>query len=53
MPRAYREATEANSGQVKLSPDGRRLENYVAGMPFPDIDPNDPQAAAKVMWNPR
>ncbi len=51
LPRAYREATEKYAGQVKLSPDGRRLENWVAGMPFPDIDPNDPLAATKIMWN--
>jgi hypothetical protein len=51
MPRAYREATEKYSGQVKLSADGRRLEGWVAGLPFPNIDPNDPQAALKIAWN--
>jgi hypothetical protein len=50
-PKTYREATEKYSGQVRLSPDGLRLENYVAGMPFPNIDPNDPLAAYKIMWN--
>src|SRR4030095_5621176 len=50
-PPEYKEATEKYSGQVKLSADGRKLENYVAGQPFPKIDPNDPQAAAKIMWN--
>ena len=50
-PRAYREATEANAGQVRISADGNLLENYVAGMPFPTIDPNDPDAAMKIMWN--
>lgn len=47
----YWEATEKYSAQVKLSPDGRSLIGYVAGLPFPNIDPNDPQAAVKVMWN--
>ena len=42
---AYKEATEKYSGQVKLSADGRTLENYVAGLPFPNIDPNDPDVA--------
>jgi hypothetical protein len=51
MPKAYLEATEKYSGQVKLSADGRRVENYVAGLPFPKIDPADPQAAIKIMWN--
>lgn len=50
-PPEYKAATEQYSGQVKLSADGRTLENYVAGQPFPKIDANDPQAAAKVMWN--
>ncbi|MBI4516578.1 MAG: DUF1329 domain-containing protein [Deltaproteobacteria bacterium] len=50
-PRAYREATEQNRGQVRLSPDGNTLENYVAGMPFPDIDPDAPDAATRIMWN--
>jgi len=50
-PRPYREATEAHRGQVHLSADGTRLENYVSGMPFPDVDVNDPEAANKIMWN--
>ena len=50
-PRAYRAATEASAGQVRMSADGNTLENYVAGMPFPNIDVNDPDAAIKIMWN--
>lgn len=50
-PRRYREATEKYSAQVRLSADRNRLENYVAGMPFPNIDVNDPEAAIKIMWN--
>jgi hypothetical protein len=50
-PQAYKEATEKYSGQVKLSADGNDVENYVAGLPFPTIDPNDPQVAQKIMWN--
>jgi hypothetical protein len=50
-PKAYREATEKYSAQVKLSPDGLRMENYVAGQPFPNLDPKDPQMAIKIMWN--
>jgi hypothetical protein len=50
-PRAYEEATEKYSGQVKLSADGLTVENYVAGQPFPNITPDDPQFAYKVMWN--
>jgi len=50
-PKAYKEATEKYSGQVKLSEDGREMFNYVAGAPFPSIDINDPLAGYKVMWN--
>jgi hypothetical protein len=34
-PRAYKEATEKYGSQVKLSADGRSMQNYVAGQPFP------------------
>jgi hypothetical protein len=51
LPKRYVEATEKYSGQVKLASNGLRLENHVAGMPFPNIDVNDPQAALKIMWN--
>lgn len=51
LPKRYAEATEKYSNQVKLSANGLKIENYTAGMPFPDIDPNDPQAALKIMWN--
>jgi hypothetical protein len=48
---AYREATEKYAGQVQLAPDGRSVLGHVAGLPFPSIDPNDPQVALKIMWN--
>ena len=47
----YKEATEQYSGQVELAPDGRSLVGHVAGLPFPRIDPNDPQVALKIMFN--
>lgn len=50
-PEAYRAATERHAKQVRLGADGLTLQNYVAGLPFPDIDPADPRAAVKVMWN--
>jgi hypothetical protein len=50
-PRAYREATEKYAAQVSLAADGLTLRNYVAGMPFPNLDPKDPHMAIKVMWN--
>jgi len=50
-PPPYREATEKYAAQVRLTPDHQSLMGYVAGMPFPFIDPNDPHAGTKLMWN--
>ncbi|MGO9602401.1 MAG: DUF1329 domain-containing protein [Candidatus Binataceae bacterium] len=49
-PPPYKVATEKYAPQVRLSDQGF-LENYVAGLPFPLLDPNDPQIATKVIWN--
>ncbi len=51
LRKAFTEATEKYSGQVKLTPDGLGLLNYVAGRPFPTIDPNDKFAPIKIMHN--
>ena len=50
LPPPYQAATEKYSPQVTLNQKGQ-LEHYVAGLPFPLLDPNDPQVATKVMWN--
>jgi hypothetical protein len=50
-PQAYREATERYASQVRLGADGLRMIDYVAGLPFPNIDPSDPRIAVKIMWN--
>jgi len=50
-PKAYKEATEKYSSQVKLAENGLSLQGYVAGQPFPNLDPKDPQLAIKIMWN--
>jgi hypothetical protein len=49
-PPPFKTATEKYSSQVQLAHDGT-LKNYIAGQPFPLVDPNDPQVATKVMWN--
>jgi uncharacterized protein YxjI len=46
----YVEATEKFSGKVALGANGELL-NYVAGQPFPKIEPNDPQVGQKLAWN--
>ncbi|HXM89788.1 MAG TPA: DUF1329 domain-containing protein, partial [Candidatus Acidoferrum sp.] len=50
-PPPFQDATEKYSGQVRLAPDHRELLGYVAGQPFPLLDPNDPEVATKIMWN--
>jgi len=50
-PPPYQDATEKYSGQVRLAADHRDLLGYVAGQPFPLLDPNDPDIAVKIMWN--
>jgi hypothetical protein len=49
-PPPYKAATEKYASQVSLNDKGELL-NYVAGQPFPLLDPNDPQVATKAMWN--
>lgn len=46
----YLKATDYYHDDVKLDARGG-IHGYVAGLPFPDIDPNDPQAAHKIIWN--
>jgi hypothetical protein len=50
LPKEYVAATEKYSGKVALGPNGELL-NYVAGQPFPKIDPKDPQIGQKLAWN--
>src|SRR5215468_1638848 len=49
-PKEYLEATEKYSSQVRLAQNGELLD-YTAGLPFPKLDPNDPQAGLKLAWN--
>jgi len=50
-PPPYKEATEKYSFQVRLTDDHHSIVGYVAGQPFPLIDPNDPYVATKIVWN--
>ena len=49
-PPPYKTASEKYASQVSLGADGE-IKGFVAGQPFPLLDPNDPQVALKVMWN--
>lgn len=52
------EATEKNAGQLDVNEIGTVVykgsgeqPDYLYGIPFPTIDPNDPKAAVKIVWN--
>lgn len=54
----FRAALDANRGRYALDQDGSIVDaqtgaapDYVYAWPFPDIDPQDPQAAMKIVWN--
>ncbi len=49
-PADYVAATEKYSPQVSLG-DDNMVHDWVAGKPFPGVDPADPEAAIKVMYN--
>jgi hypothetical protein len=52
LPKPYVEATEKYGGQTRLvqQPDGKyKLENYVAGLPFPN--PSGPDKGTEIMAN--
>jgi hypothetical protein len=53
LPRKYREDTEKYHNQTKLvqKGEGYTVSGYVAGMPFPDIDPKDPTAGVKLIYD--
>jgi hypothetical protein len=54
IPRQVVADTEKYNGQarlVKLSTGGYDLKNYTAGLPFPKIDPKDPDAGAKLLYD--
>jgi hypothetical protein len=48
----YINATREYAGDVTLDQEGN-LVQYRAGLPFPSIEPTDPQAGLKVAWNTR
>lgn len=47
----YMAATKANEGKAVYNADTRQVEGWVAGMPFPNVSVDDPNAAEKLMWN--
>jgi hypothetical protein len=56
--KSFLEATEKNAGQLDVDHRGSivysstgKQPDYYYGIPFPIIDPNDPNAGVKVAWN--
>jgi len=54
----FKAALEANEGRFDLTPEGSIIDArtgqppaYIYGWPFPGIDPGDPKAAMKIVWN--
>jgi hypothetical protein len=58
MDPGFLEASRKNAGKYDLDQEGNiigvetgKRPKYTYGYPFPNIDPNDPKAAAKIVWN--
>jgi uncharacterized protein DUF1329 len=54
----FKAGTEANEGKLTTGPQGTILDKstgkqppYLIGHPFPTIDPKDPNAGVKILWN--
>jgi hypothetical protein len=48
----YVAATLGRTGEAQIGADGHPM-NYETGLPFPLLDPRDPQAGLKAAWNHR
>lgn len=58
FPAPFRDASTANAGRFDVDGKGSIIErdsglrpSYIMGLPFPEIDPGDPNAGVKVLWN--
>lgn len=44
-------ASQANEGKASINKEACRVDGWGAGVPFPNVDTKDPQAAEKIIWN--
>ncbi len=51
MDPRYVEATKKYAKDVKYDPKTRLVTGYKAGLPFPNLDTNDPNLGDKLIWN--
>jgi hypothetical protein len=56
--KSFLEATEENANRLDVDERGSIIDRqtgkqppYFYGIPFPNIDPNDPKAGVKIVWN--
>jgi hypothetical protein len=57
--KSFEESTRANAGRYDVDPDTGTIidkatgkqPDYIYGIPFPNIDPADPRAGIKAVWN--
>jgi hypothetical protein len=57
-PADFAEGSKKNEGRFDIGKDGEVIDkatgkqvDYLIGFPFPTIDPADPKAASKILWN--
>jgi hypothetical protein len=57
-PTDFLESSKKNAGRYAIGPEGQVVDaktgeqpEFVMGFPFPKVDPGDPQAGAKALWN--
>ncbi len=48
---AYLAASKKYAGQAKFDAKTKTVSNYTAGIPFANVDANDPDAGYKLAWN--
>ncbi len=58
VPAVVKTSLQANKGKYDVDEDGLmvdvatgKLPEFIEGIPFPEIDPNDPKAGSKIMYN--
>jgi hypothetical protein len=54
----FQQASAANAGKYEIDEEGGIIDpktgkrpEYIFGLPFPNVDPQDPKVAVKIMWN--
>jgi hypothetical protein len=57
-PTDFQEGSKANEGRYAIAKEGHVVDattgvqpEYIIGFPFPNVDPSDPDAGTKAVWN--